>query len=209
MRTATGLAITLGAVFTVAVASSSFAATVVDTYTWDTSSALNNAIYASGFTPSADYDFTGESAFVGSSSPTSQPVGLALYSSSGGAPGSLLWSSGTLTVGANASTLFTENYSGSPIPLQSGVEYFVAVDATASQVGWLYTEGASVPIYASTNHAQSFFLLGGPFGTPQFQVFGAALSTPEPSTWAMMLIGFAAVGYAGYRAKSKARHAAT
>ena len=26
-----------------------------------------------------------------------------------------------------------------------------------------------------------------------------ALSTPEPSTWAMMLIGFAGLGYAGYR----------
>jgi PEP-CTERM motif len=30
--------------------------------------------------------------------------------------------------------------------------------------------------------------------------YGAALTTPEPSTWAMMLIGFAGLGFAGYRA---------
>jgi PEP-CTERM motif len=26
---------------------------------------------------------------------------------------------------------------------------------------------------------------------------------PEPSTWAMMLLGFAGLGFAGYRAKAK------
>ena len=30
-----------------------------------------------------------------------------------------------------------------------------------------------------------------------------ALSTPEPSTWAMMLIGFVGLGFAGYRASRK------
>jgi hypothetical protein len=33
----------------------------------------------------------------------------------------------------------------------------------------------------------------------------AAATTPEPSTWAMMLIGFAGLGYAGYR-RSATRH---
>lgn len=31
----------------------------------------------------------------------------------------------------------------------------------------------------------------------------AALSTPEPATWAMMLLGFAGLGFAGYRASRK------
>jgi hypothetical protein len=31
---------------------------------------------------------------------------------------------------------------------------------------------------------------------------------PEPSTWAMMLIGFAGLGYAGYRAQRKSTAAA-
>lgn len=34
-------------------------------------------------------------------------------------------------------------------------------------------------------------------------VSNIALSTPEPSTWAMMLIGFASLGFAGYRASRK------
>jgi hypothetical protein len=33
---------------------------------------------------------------------------------------------------------------------------------------------------------------------------GVAASTPEPSTWAMMILGFAGLGFAGYRASRKA-----
>jgi hypothetical protein len=33
---------------------------------------------------------------------------------------------------------------------------------------------------------------------------GIAASTPEPSTWAMMVLGFAGLGFAGYRASRKA-----
>jgi PEP-CTERM motif len=48
-------------------------------------------------------------------------------------------------------------------------------------------------------------------GTP-FPTFNAAFSlngalVPEPSTWAMLLIGFAGLGFAGYRRASKARPA--
>jgi PEP-CTERM motif len=32
----------------------------------------------------------------------------------------------------------------------------------------------------------------------------SAFIVPEPSTWAMMLIGFAGLGYAGYRRSRKA-----
>ena len=33
---------------------------------------------------------------------------------------------------------------------------------------------------------------------------GISLSTPEPSTWAMMILGFAGLGFAGYRTSRKA-----
>ncbi|HEY5206149.1 MAG TPA: PEP-CTERM sorting domain-containing protein [Roseiarcus sp.] len=33
---------------------------------------------------------------------------------------------------------------------------------------------------------------------------GISLSTPEPSTWAMMVLGFAGLGFAGYRSSRKA-----
>lgn len=37
----------------------------------------------------------------------------------------------------------------------------------------------------------------------------AVSGVPEPSTWAMMLLGFAAIGFAGYRAQRKSVSAAT
>ena len=37
--------------------------------------------------------------------------------------------------------------------------------------------------------------------------FNQVTSVPEPSTWAMMLIGFAGLGFAGYRRARRARAA--
>jgi hypothetical protein len=34
-------------------------------------------------------------------------------------------------------------------------------------------------------------------------VNGGIAAFPEPSTWAMLLIGFAAIGFAGYRRRSQ------
>jgi len=44
-------------------------------------------------------------------------------------------------------------------------------------------------------------------GTLRLAVDGnvTTLAVPEPSTWAMMLIGFAGLGYAGYRRASEPR----
>jgi hypothetical protein len=47
----------------------------------------------------------------------------------------------------------------------------------------------------------------GPAGTGEIAGTGTLSSVPEPSTWAMMLIGFAGLGYAGYRKTKGARAA--
>ena len=39
--------------------------------------------------------------------------------------------------------------------------------------------------------------------------YGFSFTVPEPSTWAMMLIGFVGLGYAGWRQSSKLRVATT
>jgi hypothetical protein len=42
-------------------------------------------------------------------------------------------------------------------------------------------------------------------GAPPFALIDSvALNAPEPSTWAMMLLGFAGLGYAGFRRRRNA-----
>jgi hypothetical protein len=69
-----------------------------------------------------------------------------------------------------------------------------------------------VPIFIRTSGGTSNSPLVEPTATDGvgYGFFGGniELSTvPEPSTWAMMLIGFAGLGYAGYRRASAPRAA--
>jgi hypothetical protein len=48
----------------------------------------------------------------------------------------------------------------------------------------------------------SLTLYGPPSGAPAVYVIGAVI--PEPSTWALMLLGFAGLGFAGWRGQRKA-----
>jgi hypothetical protein len=53
---------------------------------------------------------------------------------------------------------------------------------------------------------QLFFIGGGnPFadGEVVISFMGTVPTVPEPSTWAMMLLGFAGIGFMAYRRKSK------
>jgi PEP-CTERM motif len=59
------------------------------------------------------------------------------------------------------------------------------------------TPGEYVWTWGSGDHADSFTLdVGGVIPPP---------AVPEPSTWAMMLIGFAGLGYAAVRRKGAVR----
>ena len=100
---------------------------------------------AEGFTPTADFDFTGASVFMENYSIIDQPFSLALYSSTGsGAPDTVLWTSGTLTVSSvNQFHLVAANYGGAPILLQSGVEYFLAVDIPTVDFDIIWVEAGT------------------------------------------------------------------
>jgi hypothetical protein len=64
------------------------------------------------------------------------------------------------------------------------------------------------PLQTSEDTA-SFMMPGGAFYVDYIEANGApsdlifSVSAPEPSTWAMMLIGFVGLGYAGHRASRK------
>jgi hypothetical protein len=196
------------------------AATVFSDYNGVISSSFFNPslsplIYAGGFTPSASYNFSGAAAFVQNdpinSSGQNQPFSLALYSSiSAGEPDAVLWASGTLFAPgpAGTATLVTTSYSGPSILLQSGDEYFLAVDLPNDTVDWLDKGSSAVPFYSSNNNGSSWTALSAQ--TVQFEVYGdrAATGVPEPSTWAALLLAFVSLGCVRYRARRSAFAAA-
>jgi hypothetical protein len=190
-------------------APSAFAATVFSNYTGVTTDGGFGGpeTLASGFTPADNYNFTGAAAFVRNDSPPGQPMpfSMTLYSSTtGGAPDASLWTSGTLPAPGpfGAATLVSASYGGPPILLQKGVEYFLALDIPAfADVEWLAGGSSFTRVYASVD-GSSWFLDG--VDNLQFEISGSPVAaTPEPSTWAMLLIGFAGLGIAGHRVSRK------
>jgi hypothetical protein len=81
----------------------------------------------------------------------------------------------------------------------SNVNQLVANDITNAQkyysIGDYANELASINLNPYNNQHYQDFVTGG----------GGSLtgSVPEPSTWAMMILGFAAIGFTAYRRKSK------
>jgi hypothetical protein len=62
---------------------------------------------------------------------------------------------------------------------------------------------------AGSAYADPTFTIGDP-AYADYTITGvperpAAVATPEPATWAMMLLGFAGLGYAGYRRRGMLR----
>ena len=49
-------------------------------------------------------------------------------------------------------------------------------------------------------------LLWALVGSESFQILGVTAAVPEPSTWAMLLLGFAGLGFMAYRRKSEPAH---
>ena len=90
--------------------------------------------------------------------------------------------------------------------------FTVATDATGAIIGWRFYVQA--PVSGTDDVIQSIFG-GGDMATinPSPGVFGdgegpngswaIASPVPEPSAWAMMLLGFAGIGFMAYRRKSK------
>lgn len=68
-------------------------------------------------------------------------------------------------------------------------------------------EASSAPLYQGPENAPTFlpgtYLMSNIFGDPigSLTISGAV---PEPSTWAMMILGFAGVGFMAYRRRNQA-----
>lgn len=144
----------------------------------------------------------------GSAFPQDQQVGL--WNSSGTLLASAFVSNGSTLVGA-APWLFT---SISPIELLAGQTYVVGAEGGADYTGFnavavfdprisyitdLYTAngGANSPLVEPTTTESS------PYGWFGGNVELSNVSAvPEPSTWAMMILGFLGLGFMAYRRKA-------
>jgi hypothetical protein len=138
----------------------------------------------------------------------SEDTYLGVINNSGGTVGSLKLSStndifgfdGDGLVGYGAPTPYDANGYGGPLGSFSGI----------TTVGGLET-GAITFNGGLANGASTYFSLEEPLTAASFSGGGGGITTgggvPEPSTWAMMLIGFASLGFASYR-RAKASVAA-
>ena len=104
------------------------------------------------------------------------------------------------------------------IPLNPNSLYWIDLTSTSSSAGdafvtWGLTSDVSgVGVAENYNSSDAtdftFFLNKGvpPFAVDlAFQMEVSGTAVPEPSTWAMMLLGFAVFGYAGFRHRLTAR----
>jgi len=182
------------------------AATVFSNYNGlNCSCGYSGGFYAEAFSPSGDFDFTGAAASIQNAFREDHSFSMALYSATAlGAPGSPLWTSGNVTVGPQASTLSFAAYSGPPILLQAGSEYFLVLDLpTPINPLWIADGLSFGPAFSSTD-ASSWESLGEQ--NNQFEIFGTApgpAPIPESATWTLLLIGFALTGFA---VKTRARN---
>ncbi len=103
---------------------------------------------------------------------------------------------GSLTVGSS------DTYSQS-IATQAGASYTLDFlytnSAPASPSGFLVTEVDGGLLSGGSNGGTNG---GSTGGSVTADYSGVAGGVPEPSTWALMLLGFAGLGFAGYRRKT-------
>jgi hypothetical protein len=151
------------------------------------------------YTPAFSYTLDGIATQFGSNgSSYSQTVTVAIYM---GLPGSLtLLGSGDIIPVAN--TFVTASIS--PVALTAGTTYFVAFENINGVYVNLTDSGpVTTGIYYDESGGQIFNK--GPNGVAavgfgfETEFFGTAV--PEPSTWAMLLLGFAGIGFMAYRRK--------
>jgi len=135
---------------------------------------------------------------------------------------------GTLLASADVTDIYPINghfryVTISPIDLVAGVSYEVAGVSNSDNYTWNdpgFAVNPAISILDTSGQESRWALIGTPdfltgsgfldipgedgiwgpnvfFGQPSF------VTTPEPSTWAMMLLGFAGLGFAGYRTAKK------
>ena len=141
----------------------------------------------------------------GGSSPWPTNVSVEVFTVNSGLPGSMIFSE-TLTPAQ-----FSSNVSGPPDP--SGDTHLVtanlaglSLSAGTYDISFYNPSLLTVDRYSGGSGQMVQLgcggICGGSGGSLDFALYGVS-AVPEPSTWAMMILGFAGVGFMAYRRKSK------
>jgi hypothetical protein len=88
--------------------------------------------------------------------------------------------------------LRTDNFSTGSISLGPGTYYLVlqnAVNTSTQPDFWTENDGSPTAYHSEL----------GSIGSESFQILGMTAAVPEPSTWAMMILGFFGIGSVAYR----------
>jgi hypothetical protein len=144
-------------------------------------------------------------AFVSTATPGHTAINFALATNDGDRPGLLLFIAPPISFGPDGQVLFTSlDWTVTP-----GTAYWFIAIASPETIGaWEFSQSL-----VGNTVAGSFFIPGGSSTflglSPEVRIEGELTAgVPEPSTWAMMLLGFAGIGYGAYRRKKQAALAA-
>jgi len=134
---------------------------------------------------------TGAVAFVESTNPSATAT-IGIMSDSAGTPSGTFLGSETVGLGLAPEILVFN------VSIAANTNYWLVAQTTFNNVVWQYGSDQGSFDYVSgaawveTNQ-----------NLPMANITGNVAAVPEPSTWAMMLLGFAGIGFVAHRRKSR------
>jgi hypothetical protein len=135
-----------------------------------------------------------------------------LYADSSTSPGALLTTIATLPDSDLSTTIDSiALFPATPELLAANTRYWIGLVGPTSAVAWSVASdatgtGVAGEFWASTPGGFPSVIANSDANPPyQMLVSVTTPSVPEPSTWAMLILGFAGLGFVGYRFPPKAK----